>query len=145
MPFRSAVFEHLGGAHVLGVAPGSVADWHALIDEGVPCAALEVVKKMLALNDAEIARLVGVSTKTFSRLRVREGRLDPGASDRLYRVVRIATLAIEVLESEAAAIAWLKRPQVGLGGHVPLDLLRTDAGTIEIERLLQRIEHGVYS
>jgi putative toxin-antitoxin system antitoxin component (TIGR02293 family) len=54
-------------------------------------------------------------------------------------------LAIEVLESEAAALHWLKRPQIGLGGRVPLALLSTDPGRDQVEKLLLRIEHSVYS
>jgi putative toxin-antitoxin system antitoxin component (TIGR02293 family) len=60
-------------------------------------------------------------------------------------MARIVTLAIEVLETEAAALHWLKRPQIGLGGRVPLALLSTDPGRDQVEKLLLRIEHSVYS
>lgn len=145
MTSQANLLERLGGSRVLKTAPRSSAEWHALIDEGVPFHALEAVKNALALTDSEIARLVGVSTKTFTRLRAKQGRLDPVASDRLYRVARILTLAIDVLESKPSALTWLKRAQVGLGGLVPLEMLRSDAGTSEVERLLLRIEHGVYT
>jgi hypothetical protein len=73
--------------------------------------------------DSLLAEPLGVSEKTLSRARAGKGRLDPVTSDRLFRVARIVTLAIEVLASEAAALHWLKRPQIGLGGKVPLSLL----------------------
>jgi putative toxin-antitoxin system antitoxin component (TIGR02293 family) len=66
-------------------------------------------------------------------------------SDRLFRVARIGALAIDVLEGEAHAVHWLKRPQIGLGGSIPLALLTTDVGSVEVEKLLLRIEHGVYA
>ena len=50
-----------------------------------------------------------------------------------------------MLEDEAAALHWLKRPQIGLGGRVPLTMLTTDPGRDQVEKLLLRIEHGVYS
>ena len=34
---------------------------------------------------------------------------------------------------------------VGLGGRIPLDTMRTEAGAREVENLLGRIEHGVLS
>ncbi len=42
-------------------------------------------------------------------------------------------------------MTWLRRPQPGLGGNVPLDLLVTQAGADEVETLLRRIDFGVYT
>jgi uncharacterized protein (DUF2384 family) len=39
----------------------------------------------------------------------------------------------------------LRRPQPGLGGKIPLDLLVTQAGADEVETLLRRIEYSVYT
>jgi len=47
-----------------------------------------------------------------------------------------------VLEDRKEALAWLHTPQHGLGGLVPIELLATEAGSREIETLLERIEHG---
>lgn len=47
--------------------------------------------------------------------------------------------------TDVAALHWLKRPQIGLGSKVPLALLATDPGRDQVEKLLLRIEHGVYS
>jgi putative toxin-antitoxin system antitoxin component (TIGR02293 family) len=56
----------------------------------------------------------------------------------------VVALAIDVLESRAAALHWLKREQIGLGSLIPLAMLTTDAGRDQVEKLLLRIEHGVY-
>ena len=53
--------------------------------------------------------------------------------------------AVEVLESEENARRWLTSPQFGLGGAVPLEYAETEVGAREVEDLLGRIEHGVYS
>jgi putative toxin-antitoxin system antitoxin component (TIGR02293 family) len=66
-------------------------------------------------------------------------------SDRLFRVARIAARAEEVFESETAAREWLKRPNRALSGTAPIDLLDTDAGSIQVSDLLGRIEYGVFS
>ena len=108
-------------------------------------AAMDAFKQQAMLADAELAQLIGVSEKTLSRARVGNAKLDSIASDRLYRVVRLVVLATEVLESPQAALRWVKRAQVGLGGATPLEMMTTDAGSAEVEKLLLRIEHGVYS
>ncbi|HMO44715.1 MAG TPA: DUF2384 domain-containing protein [Rubrivivax sp.] len=139
------VEDFLGGKEALGVKRGKAADWEALIHKGMPVRSVEVLKRSIAIPDNQLAALLGISEKTLSRARAANGRLDRVASDRLFRVARIAALSIEVLESVQPALHWLKRPQVGLGGKVPLSMLASDAGRDQVEKLLLRIEHGVYS
>lgn len=135
----------LGGTRVLESRPKTSRDWHAFISQGSPIQAADSFKRWLAITDEELARLLGISGKTLSRHRASGGSLDPVSSDRLYRAARIAALAGDVLESRESAVSWFGRPQIGLGNRIPLDLLSTDAGADEVERLLLRIEHGVYS
>lgn len=145
MVSASTISDFLGGKKALGAKPTTAADWDALIREGMPVQSAEGLKKSIAVPDGLMAELLGISEKTLARARAGKGRLDPVTSDRLFRVARIVALAIDVLESEAAALHWLKRPQIGLGGRVPLALLATDPGRDQVEKLLLRIEHGVYS
>ncbi len=64
----------------------------------------------------------------------------------IYAVSGVNTISFaidfEVFENEESARRWLKRPQIGLGGKVPLELLKTEAGAREVEDLLVRIDHG---
>jgi putative toxin-antitoxin system antitoxin component (TIGR02293 family) len=61
------------------------------------------------------------------------------------RLDRIMARTIEILGAEDKAARWLQTPNEALGGSSPLDRLATDLGTREVEALLGRIEHGVYS
>jgi putative toxin-antitoxin system antitoxin component (TIGR02293 family) len=141
----SEIADFLGGARALGARPRTAGEWQEIIHAGVPVRSAEALKDCMALPDKLFAQLLGISEKTLSRSRAGRGRLDPVASDRLFRVARIVALAIDVLEDEERAMRWLKRGQIGLGGRTPLSFLTTDAGRVEVERLLMRIEHGVYS
>lgn len=141
----AAVAEVLGGRKTLGARPKTALEWQEVILAGVPVAAAEALKTEIAVADRPFAELIGISEKTLSRARAGKGKLDPVVSDRLFRLARIVTLAIDVLEGEEPAVHWLKRPQFGLGGRTPLSLLATDAGRDEVEKLLLRIEHGVYT
>jgi putative toxin-antitoxin system antitoxin component (TIGR02293 family) len=77
--------------------------------------------------------------------RKKEERLRADESDRLFRVARIAVQATEVLGSVEKASRWLHRPNLALGDQAPLKLLDTDIGARQVEEILGRIEHGVYS
>jgi putative toxin-antitoxin system antitoxin component (TIGR02293 family) len=121
------------------------AQWHARILEGLPLKAIENVKTRAGLTDAEMARILGIGEATLRRARIAGTPLDPGTGDRLYRFSKVLAVAFEVLESEQNAMTWLRRPQPGLGGQIPLDLVITQAGADEVETLLRRIEFSVYT
>jgi putative toxin-antitoxin system antitoxin component (TIGR02293 family) len=71
--------------------------------------------------------------------------LDSAESDRVVRFARLLGQAIKLMGDEEDARQWLNSPQFGLGGAVPLDYAKTEVGAREVENLLGRIEHGVYS
>ena len=59
---------------------------------------------------------------------------------------RVFARAIELFEGDdRAARRWLSAPQRALGGAVPLTLAKTEVGAREVERLVGRLEHGVFS
>lgn len=53
--------------------------------------------------------------------------------------------ASEVLGSRERALRWLNSPNRACGGQSPLALLETDLGCKQVEDILGRIVHGVYS
>jgi putative toxin-antitoxin system antitoxin component (TIGR02293 family) len=114
------------------------------IHEGLPFGELDTLQAGLAIPMDRLASRLGISKATLHR-RKGTGRLDPQESDRVVRFARLLGKAVEVLESEENARAWLSSPQVGLAGAVPLDYAETEIGAREVEDLLGRIEYGVYS
>ena len=103
-----------------------------------------MMKDQLGLRHDELARLLGLSARSLTRLAAARV-LDPVVGDRLYRLARLYALASDVLEDEGAAVRWLRSPQRALAGAVPLERAATDAGAREVELLLGRLEHGVYT
>jgi putative toxin-antitoxin system antitoxin component (TIGR02293 family) len=89
-----------------------------------------------------LASLIGIPPATFYRRR-RAGRFSKQESDRLMRFARLWWLACDVFEAEDGARAWLKAPQFGLGGTIPLEYAATEAGARQVEDLLRRIDYGV--
>lgn len=119
--------------------------WHERILEGLAFEAAERVKTQASLTDQELAKLLGVGEATLRRARAAGGTLDVATSDRLYRLTKVLAVAEETLEGLTNARTWLRRAQPALGGRVPLELLVTQAGADEVETLLRRIDHGIYT
>ena len=114
------------------------------VQAGLPFDEVEALRAGLGLPLDKLAPKIGLSKATLHRRKI-EGRLTPAESDRVMRYARLLGRAVEVFESDDAAREWLARPQYGLGGAVPLDYAETEAGAREVENVLGRIEHGVYS
>lgn len=112
---------------------------------GLAYSELEVLQAALGLPMERLAALVGLSRATLQRRKKSDGALSAIQSDRVVRLARLTGKAVEVLESEADARQWLTVPQHGLGGATPLDYADTEVGAREVENLLGRIEHGVFS
>lgn len=143
---RPTYSTHL--AELLGGSPHEVREagqWHEQILQGLPFEAVERVKARASLTDAEMSRLLGIGEATLRRARASASPLDSTTSDRLYRLSKVIAIAEEVLETRDNAMSWLRRPQPGLAGQVPLERLITQAGADEVEALLRRIDYGVYT
>ena len=117
----------------------------ALIVAGLPAAVLRRVGAFLGLRPAKVGSIVNINEKTLERRLKAHGRLKPDESERVARLMRIISLATSALESEGLAREWLKRPLRELGGHTPLQMAATEPGAREVERVLGRIEHGIFA
>jgi putative toxin-antitoxin system antitoxin component (TIGR02293 family) len=116
----------------------------SLILAGLPTTVLRRVAAFLGLRPAKVGSLVNINEKTLERRLKAHARLKPDESERVARLMRIISLAASVLESEAHAREWLNRPLRELGGRTPLQLTATEPGAREVERVLGRIEHGIF-
>lgn len=116
-----------------------------MLEEGLPVSELEFLQKSLDIPMEKMLDVLGIAKSTLHRRRKGEQRLDTAQSDRVIRYARLKRRAVEVLESDIAARQWLKSPQYGLGGAVPLHYAQTEVGAREVEDLLGRVEYSVYS
>ncbi|MGH7572872.1 MAG: type II RES/Xre toxin-antitoxin system antitoxin [Gemmatimonadota bacterium] len=115
------------------------------IEAGFPYHMLERLQAALAISGLEIAEAVSITPRTLTR-RKKEGRLRPEESERVLRVARLVEQATRFHDGDLGpARSWLKSPKRALGGRTPLEMARTEVGAREVEMLLGRLEHGVYS
>ncbi len=99
---------------------------------------------LLGLSEGRLAGLLGLSRATLHR-RKKAGSLDRLESDRLVRYARLFSRAADALGGEERARSWLAAPARAFGGETPLDFADTEVGAREVEALLGRLQHGVFS
>lgn len=122
---------------------GTVADRISQVREGLPISELSNLATALKISRDQLAVILGVTTRTLQRKAEEDQRLGPVASDRLARVQRILSLAIDVLGDGEKASRWMIAASRPLEGQLPLQLLDTDIGTQRVEQELYQIKYGI--
>jgi putative toxin-antitoxin system antitoxin component (TIGR02293 family) len=130
---------------LLGLETFDPLDLLRAVKKGLSYRTFERFRRNTSLSFERVTNLIDVPRRTMTR-RKREGRLLPDESDRLLRAARLFGKTLELFEGDRdAATEWLTTPQPALGGTIPLDLARTEVGAQEVERLVGRLEHGVFA
>lgn len=142
MATTAELVEVLGGHVVLKRRVKNMSDLELLVQRGLPYESLRKVMERFGLAQLEAQRVLLVPPRTLAR-RKEQARMHAAESDRLMRLARVGTRASQVLGTYEKAATWLHRPNKALNNKLPLDLLRTDLGTTQVEDVLTRIEHGV--
>lgn len=135
-------------SQILGMKrkPSSMLEMALAIQKGLPAYSITRVCARLRMSEPQAALALGIALSTLTRLRRTPQRLlDPAISDRLYRIANLFAIATVALCGEDSASHWMRTPQPGLGNHVPVDLISTEASAREVEDLLLRLEYGVLS
>ena len=109
-----------------------------------PEVALDLAKR-LGISQDRFSELAQIPKTTLHR-RIKDHQ--PLAQDESERVIRLFSLyqkGVEVFEDEDRAARWFSSRPKALGGKTPLEFMETEPGARYVEKLLGRIEHGVFS
>ena len=101
----------------------------------------ETLRKQLDLSLDELSARLGLSRSTIEE-RKATGRLTTDETGKVVCYARLLGHAIHLFGGLNEARQWLKTPQRGLHGAVPLDYARTDIGAREVENLLAQLEQN---
>ena len=116
-----------------------------LIEKGIAWKTLQRFTRNTGLTLEQVADLIAIPRRTLARRRI-AGRLTSQESDRLLRAARIYGRALELFEGNRdAATTWLTSPNGALAGVSPIELAHTEIGAKEVDHLIGRIEHGIFS
>jgi putative toxin-antitoxin system antitoxin component (TIGR02293 family) len=132
-------------AMLLGMKDLNWPELISSIERGLPYSALVHLRRNTGLALDVVLQWIHLAPRTLARRKVRR-RLLPDESDRLLRAARTFGLALELYHGDRdGAVEWLLSKPRALGGATPLDISRTEVGAREVEHLIGRIRHGVYS
>lgn len=130
---------------LLGIPSSSNLGLAKKVESGLTFSALEKLSKATGLSIELLRIAVRITPRTMTRRRS-ENRLSPEESDRLVSVSRLMAMTFELFEgNKARALKWFTSPKRALGGRSPLETASTEVGSREVENLIGRLEHGVFS
>ncbi|MGH9946566.1 MAG: type II RES/Xre toxin-antitoxin system antitoxin [Pyrinomonadaceae bacterium] len=115
------------------------------VETGLAYSSLERLSKISGLSVESLRVAVRMSRRTITRRRI-EKRLSPDESDRLVSVSRLLAQAFDLFEGNIpSAVRWFTSPNKALGKITPLEAAATEVGSREVENLIGRLEHGVFT
>ncbi|MFO0814018.1 MAG: antitoxin Xre-like helix-turn-helix domain-containing protein [Gemmatales bacterium] len=111
---------------------------------GLPFREVHQLQTILGISLHQVAEYLNIAERTLM-LRKKTGRLNATESDRLYRLRELVQQSMFLMDNNRAAVeAWWMQPCRGLGGRVPWEEAKTEAGARAIERLMGQLIHGVF-
>ena len=143
-PQPGAIVKASGGRQAWKASVRTPSDVVKELRAGLPYGVFGAIARDFQLDLKDLVQILDIPWSTLAR-RKKAGRFRPDESDRVYRLARIAAMAADVLEGKERAARWLREPNRALGGQAPLRLLDTEVGGRQVEAILGRIEHGVWS
>jgi putative toxin-antitoxin system antitoxin component (TIGR02293 family) len=103
---------------------------------------LRAVRANLGLTVDDVAKVLGVGSRTVTRKEQAKSALSVTEGDRAYRLARVADLAIDMIGDGGKAKNWLQRPNAYLGEKPPVQMLETEIGTDRVMESLYAIGYG---
>ena len=129
----------------LGLADSSTTQLIQQIERGFSFDAMERFVANTGVSLFVLGSIIGIPDRTLARRRS-AGRLASGESERLLRIANVFEKAVAMFDGDAESAGnWLTTPKKALGGETPLLYSRTELGAREVENLIGRVEHGVFS
>lgn len=125
-----------------------VQDNHATaqqVGEGVPVMEVVAFGKQAGFTQDELARLINIPARTYARRVAGKERLRVAEGERAARLMRLFSRAKEIFGTDQNTRGWFSSKILALGGKTPLEYAQTEPGAREVENVIGRIEHGVFS
>jgi len=112
------------------------------IRDGIPASAVKSLIQRGTLSEADLYTII--PERTFKRRLQQKAKLKIDEGDAVARLLRVTEEAERSFGDRVFARKWLRLPNPALGGEVPIDLARTDAGAREVEAVMSSFAQGDY-
>ena len=115
------------------------------VGRGLSIGSFFALRELLEISQEKLAKAIDVPMRTLHRRQARRERLKRDESERLLRFMRIEARARQIFGRAERVREWMFSDNVALGGCSPFAFAETEPGAREVEKVLGRIEHGVFS
>ncbi len=134
----------LGGKQSINQPVSGDFDLIALTREGIKKSSLKSLSAHLGITMEVMSRLLHSSHRNMQR-KDEDELLDTLKTEKVLELAAFAQRGIDVIGSKEAFIEWLHTPLVSLNNKSPFEFLDTSFGIQLLQKLLGRLEQGVYS
>ena len=141
---NALVWAILGGKQFMAAAPETVLDYVAATNRGIPKLAVHNLAEVIDVPMKDMATLLNVSYKTLGRKK-KTDTLDSLSSSLSIEIANTVAKGLAVFEDTDKFSRWLQKENRALQGKKPFELLNTPTGIKMVNKLLGRIEEGVYT
>ena len=145
--YRTFLKYGLPGPHaytvLLGLEYFDMPNVLKAVEKGLPFKAFERLAKNMGLSGERVAAMVGIPKRTLARRKI-EKQFTSDESERLLRGARVFAKTLHQYDGNRAdAVEWLVTLQRAFG-KAPAELMQTETGTREVERVIGALEHGIF-
>jgi putative toxin-antitoxin system antitoxin component (TIGR02293 family) len=134
----------LGGKDFMPTEPVSAYDLVLASDKGISKQAILHLADVMDIPMKDMASLLNLSYKTLGRKR-KTDLLDRLVSSLSIEIASTVANGLSVFEDAEKLKRWLQKENRSLNGRKPIELLNTPTGINMVNRVLSRLEEGVYS
>ena len=112
------------------------------IRAGFPASLLKDAGLYFDVPAQRIRAITRLPETTAHALVKRGANLDAAASERIWRLADLVTMARDVFEDEASAKTWLRTPNRAFHDVAPMEYLDTEPGAMAVRQVLNAIATG---
>lgn len=113
------------------------------IHEGLPLEIVDILKQYYSTQF--IADMMGISTRTLSRMYKSNDILDESQSEKALALLEVTVKGVDTFGSWDSFQSWFSRPVRQLSMRKPEDLVRNSYGKELILDQLTKIDYGLFS
>lgn len=112
------------------------------IRAGLPASVIKEVSAYFDVPAHRIRSILRLPETTAHALVKRGAKIDAAASERVWRLANLMSMALDVFEDEEAAKIWLRSANRAFQNVAPMDYLDTEPGAMSVRQVLNAIATG---
>ena len=137
-------WEILGGKQFMPTVPKSIFEFVKIANAGIKKHSVTRLAELMNIPMKDMAVLLNISYKTLGRKKETD-TLDSVSSSISIEIAETISKGLSLFEDSDKLSRWLQKENRALEGEKPIDFLSTPTGIKMINRLLGRIEEGIYT